>query len=115
MRELNIAERRIDSVVILDLQGGITIGEGNVALRQAVRALIENGETKILLNAAGITAIDSRGVDELISSHRTAQRSGGDLKFVNPSRYLQEILMISKLMTVFDIYEDERQAVESFS
>ncbi|MET0751757.1 MAG: STAS domain-containing protein [Pyrinomonadaceae bacterium] len=114
MSSINIAQRRSDSVVILDLQGKINLGAESSQLRQTIRSLVEEGEKKILLNLAGVSSIDSSGLGELVSGLATLQRNGGDLRLVNLNERLSEMITLTKLLTVFDIYDDEAQAVESF-
>ncbi|MGC2238898.1 MAG: STAS domain-containing protein [Pyrinomonadaceae bacterium] len=114
MSNLNITQRRSDSVVILDLQGKIKLGEDNLALHQTLRRLVEEGEKKILLNLAGVSNIDSSGLGELIAGYATLQKNGGDLKLLNLTERVSEIMMITKLLTVFDAFDDEAQAIGSF-
>jgi anti-sigma B factor antagonist len=114
MAELNIRERQAGDVTILDMDGKITIGDGNVALRSAIRRLIEEGKKKILLNLGGVGYVDSSGIGELVSSYTTIQREGGQLKLLNLTQKIQDLLGITKLLTVFDTYTDESQALNSF-
>jgi anti-sigma B factor antagonist len=114
MAELNISERQGGDVTILDMSGKITIGEGSVALRTAIRRLLEEGKKRILLNLAGVTYIDSSGIGELVSSYTAINKEGGQLKLLNLTQKLQDLLTITKLLTVFDVYESESEALESF-
>src|SRR5919201_6258408 len=114
MSELNIRERQAGDVTILDLEGKITIGEGSVALRSAVRRLIEEGKKKILLNLAGVGYVDSSGIGELVSSYTTINREGGQLKLLKLTQKIKDRLTITKLLTVFDVYDDEAEALNSF-
>lgn len=114
MAELNIRERQAGDVTILDLEGKITIGEGSVSLRGAIRRLIEEGKKKILLNLGGVGYVDSSGIGELVSSFTTIQREGGQLKLLNLTQKIQDLLAITKLLTVFDTYDDESSALNSF-
>ena len=114
MAELNIRERQAGDVTILDMEGKITIGEGSVAVRSAVRRLIEEGKKKILLNLSGVGYVDSSGIGELVSSFTTINREGGQLKLLNLTQKIQDLLAITKLLTVFDVYEDESSALNSF-
>ncbi len=114
MAELNIRERQAGDVTILDMDGKITIGEGSVALRSAVRRLIEEGKKKILLNLSNVGYVDSSGIGELVSSFTTVNREGGQLKLLNLTQKIQDLLAITKLLTVFDTYEDESSALNSF-
>ena len=114
MAELNIRERQAGDVTILDMDGKITIGEGSVAVRSAIRRLLEEGKKKILLNLAGVGYVDSSGIGELVSSYTTIQREGGQLKLLNLTQKIQDLLAITKLLTVFDTYDDEATALNSF-
>jgi anti-sigma B factor antagonist len=114
MAELNIKERQAGDVVILDMDGKITIGEGSVALRTAIRRLLEEGKKKILLNLAGVGYIDSSGIGELVSSYTAIGKENGQLKLLNLTQKLQDLLAITKLLTVFDVYESEAEALNSF-
>src|ERR671910_2632971 len=111
MAELNIRERQAGDVTILDMDGKITIGEGSVALRSAVRRLLEEGKKKILLNLAKVGYIDSSGIGELVSSYTAINKDGGELKLLNLTQKLQDLLTITKLLTVFDVYESEADAL----
>jgi len=117
MAELDIRERQAGDVVVLDMSGKITIGEGSVALRSAIRRLLEEGKKKILLNLAGVGYIDSSGIGELVSSYTaiTKEEVGGQLKLINLTEKLQDLLAITKLLTVFDVYEEESEALNSFN
>ena len=114
MAELNINERQAGDVTVLDMSGKITIGEGSVALRTAIRRLLEEGKKRILLNLAGISYVDSSGIGELVSSYTAINKEGGQLKLLNLTQKLQDLLTITKLLTVFDVYESEAEALNSF-
>ncbi|HVF28105.1 MAG TPA: STAS domain-containing protein [Pyrinomonadaceae bacterium] len=114
MAELNIRERHAGDVTVIDMEGKITIGEGSVAVRGAIRRLLEEGKKKILLNLAGVSYVDSSGIGELVSSFTTINREGGQLKLLNLTQKIQDLLAITKLLTVFDVYEDEATALNSF-
>ena len=114
MAELNIRERQAGDVTILDMDGKITIGEGSVALRSAVRRLIEENKKKILLNLANVGYVDSSGIGELVSSFTTIQREGGQLKLLKLTQKIRDLLGITKLLTVFDSFDDEAEALNSF-
>ena len=114
MAELNIRERQAGDVTILDLDGKITIGEGSVSLRGAIRRLVEEGKKKILLNLSGVGYVDSSGIGELVSSYTTTSSKGGQLKLLNLTQKIQDLLTITKLLTVFDVYDDESTALNSF-
>ena len=114
MAELNISERQAGDLTILDLDGKITIGEGSVALRMAIRRLLEEGKKKILLNLARVGYIDSSGIGELVSSYTAINKEGGQLKLLNLTQKIQDLLTITKLLTVFDVYDSEAEALNSF-
>ncbi len=114
MAELSIKERQAGDVIILDMDGKITIGEGSVAVRSVIRRLLEEGKKRILLNLAGVGYVDSSGIGELVSSFTTINREGGQLKLLNLTQKIQDLLAITKLLTVFDVYEDEASALNSF-
>ena len=114
MAELNINERQAGDVTVLDMSGKITIGEGSVALRTAIRRLLEEGKKRILLNLAGVSYIDSSGIGELVSSYTAINKEGGQLKLLNLTQKIQDLLTITKLLTVFDVYESEAEALNSY-
>jgi len=114
MAELNIRERQAGDVTVLDMDGRITIGEGSIALRSAIRRLLEEGKKKILLNLARVSYIDSSGIGELVSSYTSIGKEGGQLKLLNLTQKLQDLLTITKLLTVFDVYDSEQEALASF-
>ena len=115
MTNLNITERRIENVIILDLEGTIKLGEDCSNLRKTLRFLVQNGEQKILLNLANVSYIDSSGLGELVAGFASSQKNGGALKLLNVTERISELMMITKLLTVFDVYENEAVAVKSFS
>jgi anti-sigma B factor antagonist len=112
---MKVSTRQIDGVTILDLSGRITLGEGSVQLRDAVRDLLANGSKRILLNLGDVNYIDSSGIGELVSAYTAARNQGGDLKLLNLTKKVHDLLQITKLYTVFDIKDDEAGAVTSFS
>lgn len=115
MSDITISERQAGDVTILDLVGKVTIGEGSVALRTTIRRLLGEGKTKILLNLGGVGYIDSSGIGELVSSFTAVSKEGGTLKLLNLTQKIQDLLAITKLLTVFDVYEDEASALSSFN
>ena len=115
MAELNISERQAGDVTILDLDGKVTLGEGSVALRTAIRRLLGEGKNKILLNLAGVGYIDSSGIGELVSSFTAVNKEGGQLKLLKLTQKIQDLLAITKLLTVFDVFDDEGDALGSYS
>ena len=112
---MNIESRTVSGVTILDIQGKVTIGEGSVAIREKVSELLSEGNKNILLNLGDVSYVDSSGIGELVSSFTTVSNQGGQLKLLNLTKKLEELLAITKLVTVFDYYDDEQKAVESFS
>ena len=114
MAELNINERQAGDVTVLDMSGKITIGEGSVALRTAIRRLLEEGKKRILLNLSGVSYVDSSGIGELVSSYTAINKEGGQLKLLNLTQKIQDLLTITKLLTVFDVYDSEAEALNSF-
>jgi len=111
---MKISTREIDDVTILDISGRITLGEETGALRKAVRDLLDKGKKKIVVNLAEVNYIDSSGVGELVGSFTTVRGQGGDLKLVNLTKKIHDLLQITKLVTIFDIKEDEFTAAKSF-
>ncbi|HKP11074.1 MAG TPA: STAS domain-containing protein [Blastocatellia bacterium] len=114
MAQLTINQRQAGDVTILDLSGKITIGEGSVQLREAVRGLLESGNKKILLNLGDVSYVDSSGIGELVSSYTTTSNNGGHLKLLNLTKKIQDLLQITKLLTVFQVYDSEQDALASF-
>lgn len=114
MADLDVRERQAGDVTILDMTGEVRIGEGSIALREAIRKLSDEGKTKLLLNLGGVNYVDSSGIGELIANYTTVSRQGGQLKLLNLTDRIQNLLVITKLLTVFDVYEDEPTALKSF-
>ncbi|HKE55997.1 MAG TPA: STAS domain-containing protein [Pyrinomonadaceae bacterium] len=114
MAELEVKERQAGDVTILDMSGAVRIGEGSVALRDNIRRLAEEGKKKMLLNLAGVSYVDSSGIGELIANYTTVKRQGGQLKLLNLTDRIQNLLVITKLLTVFDSYDNETEALKSF-
>ena len=114
MAELSIKERQAGDITILDMDGKVTIGEGSVALRTAIRRLLEENKKKILLNLGKVGYIDSSGIGELVSSYTAINKEGGQLKLLNLTTKLKDLLGITKLLTVFDVYESESDALSSY-
>ena len=114
MAELEVTERQAGDVTILDMSGAVRMGEGSIELRNAIRGLVDAGKKKILLNLAGVGYIDSSGIGELVSSYTAINKDGGQLKLLNLTQKLRDLLTITKLLTVFDVYETEPEALNSF-
>ena len=111
---MRINTREVQGVTILDISGRITLGDETGTLRDAVRDLLSKGVKKIVLNLADVSYIDSTGVGELVGSLMTVRNAGGDLKLMNLSEKVKDVVHVTKLYTVFDIKEDEFTAVKSF-
>ena len=111
---MQASTRQVDGVTIVDLSGRITLGEGNVILQNTIRDLVDKGNKKILLNLGNVNYIDSSGIGVLVSSFSTVRSQGGELKLVNLSKRVHDLLQITKLHTLFDIKDDEATAVKSF-
>ena len=115
MADINISERQAGDVTVLYLDGKVTIGEGSLALRSAIRRLFGEGKNKILLNLGGVGYIDSSGIGELVSSFTAVNKEGGTLKLLNLTQKIQDLLAITKLLTVFDVFDSEAEALSSFA
>ena len=111
---LKIDTREVAHVTILDITGRIVLGDEIGDLRDAIHNLVADGKKKIILNLAGVEYIDSSGVGELVSSYTTVRNAGGELKLLNLTQKVQDVLYVTKLYTVFDIRDDEFTAVKSF-
>ena len=114
MAELDVKERQAGDVTILDLNGDVRIGEGAISLRDSIRTLADQGKKNVLLNLAGVKYMDSTGVGEMIANYTTVKRQGGQLKLLNLTDRIQNLLVITKLLTVFDAYDNEADALKSF-
>jgi len=114
MINLYINERRVEGVTILDLKGRERIRGTTTALHESIRCLAREGKVQVLLNLAGVKHIDSGGLGELVSSHVTLDENGGALKLMHMTESVQQIMTVTKLLPVFDVYEDERDALASF-
>lgn len=114
MSELNISNRQSGNVTIVDLAGKIALGESNRALHETIRGLTADGQKNIILNLANVTLIDSSGLGELVASYASVERNGGSMKLANLSDRFIELITITKLYTVFDIFENEADALASF-
>ncbi len=112
---IKVSTRQVDGVTILDLSGRITLGEGSVVLRDAIRDLLTKGDKNILLNLGDVSYIDSSGIGELVSAFTSVKNSGGELKLLNLTKKVHDLLQITKLYTVFDVKDDETSAVGSFT
>jgi anti-sigma B factor antagonist len=111
---LKFTNREVDGVTVVALDGRIVLGEESNALRERVKALVAEGKKKIVLNMANITFIDSAGLGTLVAAHHSARTQGAALKLCHLGAKFQEVLQITKLLTVFDVYNSESEAVASF-
>ena len=111
---MKFTSREVDGITILDLSGKIVLGEGSVTIRDAVRDVLAKGYNKILLNLADINYIDSSGIGELVSALTAVKNAGGSLKLLQLTKKVKDLLQITKLYTVFDIYDDEAEAIASY-
>jgi anti-sigma B factor antagonist len=112
---MNITERKSGDVTIVDVEGKILLGEGDVQLKKAIDGLLERKEHKLLLNLADVPYMDSGGLGEIVRSYTTVKRAGGELKLLNATQRIKDLLTITKLLTVFEVHDDEVGAVKSFS
>jgi anti-sigma B factor antagonist len=112
---MKYSTREVDGVAILDLSGRITLGEGSVTLRDAVKDVLAKGSKNILLNLKDVDYIDSSGLGELVSAYTTVKNQGGELKLLHLTAKVHDLLQITKLYTVFDIKDDEASAIGSFT
>ncbi len=111
---LTIASREVDGVTVLDLSGRVTLGEGSVQLREAIRDLISKGSHKILLNMGEVNYIDSSGLGELVSAYTTAKNQSASVKLLSLTHKVKDVLQLTKLYTVFDVFDDEASAIASY-
>ena len=112
---MQIEERVVGGVTILDLSGKMTLGEGDELLREKIASLVNAGRKHLLLNLDGVPYIDSAGLGEMVRSYTTVSRQGGKLKLLNLTKRIEDLLSITKLLTVFETFESEAEAVQSFS
>ena len=109
-----ITQRQLDDVVILDLAGRITIGEGTIMLRERIAKMLDAGDKKFLLSLADVDYIDSSGLGELVSSFTRVKNQKGELKLLDLTRRVRDLMQITKLLTVFEVFDDEAEALKSF-
>jgi anti-sigma B factor antagonist len=112
---MQIEERAVGDVKVLDLKGRITLGEGDELLKDKVNSLLSQGHKKVILNLADVPYIDSAGLGEIVRTYTTVSRQGGGLKLLNLTKRITDLLSITKLLTVFEVFESEGEAVRSFS
>ncbi|HEY3928738.1 MAG TPA: STAS domain-containing protein [Candidatus Koribacter sp.] len=111
---MKASTRQVDGITVVDLSGRITLGEGSVVLRDTIRDVVAQGNKKILLNLGDVTYIDSSGIGELVSGFTSVRNQGGELKLLNLTKKVHDLLQITKLYTVFDVKDDEASAIASF-
>jgi anti-sigma B factor antagonist len=115
MTNLKIKERRVGNVIVLDMDGDLRMDGGSAIFHSTMSRLLKQGQQNILLNLAGIAYVDSSGLGELISSHITLNENGGQFKLLHLTRRVRELMEITKLQTIFDIYESKAEALDSFN
>lgn len=111
---MQTTSKQVGDVTVLDVSGRITLGEGNVMLREIVRELADKGQTRIVLNLGDVHYIDSSGLGELVKTHTTIHNKGGELKLANLNKRVHDLLQMTRLAAIFDIQADEASAVKSF-
>ena len=112
---MHIEERSVGDVTVLDLKGKMTLGEGDELLKDKINSLVQQGRRKVVLNLEGVPYIDSAGLGEIVRTYTTISRQGGSLKLLNLTKRITDLLSITKLLTVFETYDSEADAVRSFS
>ena len=112
---MQIEERTVGDVIVLDLKGKVTLGQGDELLKDKVNSLVNQGHRKILLNLADVPYVDSAGLGEIVRTYTTVSRQGGSMKLLNLTKRITDLLAITKLLTVFETFEAEADAVRSFS
>jgi anti-sigma B factor antagonist len=111
---MEIAERTVSDITVLDLKGKMTLGEGDELLKDKINSLLAAGKKKLVLNLEGVPYIDSAGLGEIVRTFTTVSRQGGSLKLLNLTKRIEDLLSITKLLTVFETFESEPDAIKSF-
>ena len=111
---MEIVERTVSDVTVLDLKGKMTLGEGDELLKDKINSLLASGKKKLLLNLEGVPYIDSAGLGEVVRTYTTVSRQGGSLKLLNLTKRIEDLLSITKLLTVFDTFDSEAEAIQSY-
>lgn len=111
---VKLTTRQVGDVTVIDAAGRITLGEGSSTFRDSIKDLVSKGNKKILLNLGEISYIDSSGIGEMVSGFTSVSNAGGQLKLLNLTKRVQDLLQITKLYTVFEVFDDEAQALSSF-
>ena len=112
---MEIVERTVSDVTVLDLKGKMTLGEGDELLKDKINSLLAAGRKKLLLNLEGVPYIDSAGLGEVVRTYTTVSRQGGSLKLLNLTKRIEDLLSITKLLTVFETFDSEADAVQSYT
>ena len=112
---MEIAERTVSDVTVLDLKGKMTLGEGDELLKDKINSLLSQGKKKLVLNLEGVPYIDSAGLGEIVRTYTTVSRQGGSLKLLKLTKRIEDLLSITKLLTVFETFDTEAEAIKSFS
>ena len=111
---MEIAERLVGDITVLDLKGKMTLGEGDELLKDKINSLLTGGKKKLVLNLEGVPYIDSAGLGEIVRTFTTVSRQGGSLKLLNLTKRIEDLLAITKLLTVFETFDTEAEAIKSF-
>ena len=112
---MHISERTVDDVVIVDVSGKVTLGDGgDVVLKDKMQSLVQQGRKKVLLNLADVSYVDSAGLGEIVQSYATVMKNGGALKLLNVTKRIKDLLSITKLLTVFECFDSETEGISSF-
>lgn len=112
---MQIEQRVVGDVTILDIKGKMTLGEGDELLKDKINSLVSQGQKKLILNLEGVPYIDSAGLGEIVRTYTTVSRQGGKLKLLNLTKRIEDLLSITKLLTVFEVFDSEDEAVKSFA
>jgi anti-sigma B factor antagonist len=112
---MQIEERRVGNVTVLDMSGRMTLAQGDSLFKDKIHSLVNQGQTRILVNMAHVAYVDSAGLGELVGAYTTVKRAGGTLKLQNLTARIKELLTITKLSTIFEIFDQEQDAIKSFS
>ena len=112
---MQISERTVGDVVIVDVSGKVTLGDGgDVVLKDKMRSLVQQGQKKVLLNLGDVSYVDSAGLGEIVQAYATVNKNGGTLKLLNVTKRIKDLLSITKLLTVFECHDNEAEAIKSF-
>jgi anti-sigma B factor antagonist len=112
---MNISERAVGDVMIVDVSGKVTLGDGGDAmLKDKMGSLVQQGQKKVLLNLGDVSYVDSAGLGAIVQAYATLNKNGGSLKLLNATKRIKDLLSITKLLTIFETYDNEPEAVRSF-